>query len=78
MKEALTSLLKVKSIITILLTALMMVVILLEIQVQPEMMAMFTMSYGGIISFFFSKQKDADTITKTTMGDTDELEEASQ
>lgn len=58
MKERLSKLLSVKSIVTMGLTAGMLVLLFGNFQPPQEIMALFCTSYGAIITYFFTRKDD--------------------
>ena len=55
MKE-LRALLDVKSIVTLVFTGVFAYVIIAEVEMAPAMLALFSASYGSILTFFFTKK----------------------
>ncbi len=60
MKEAAISLLKVKSIVTILMTIGMLLLLSGLWQPANDIVTLFSTSYGAIITYFFTKKEDKD------------------
>jgi hypothetical protein len=58
MKEALTKLLKVKSIVTIVMTAALVVLLLTDRTPSQELLALYCTSYGSIITYFFTHKSE--------------------
>ena len=58
MKEAAISLLKVKSIVTILMTIGMLLLLSGLWQPANDIVTLFSTSYGAIITYFFTKKED--------------------
>lgn len=58
MKEALISLLKVKSVVTILMTIGMLLLLSGLWTPANEIITLFSTSYGAIITYFFTKKED--------------------
>jgi uncharacterized membrane protein len=56
--EALVALLKVKSLITIALTGVMVALLIGAFDPAKEVLALFCTSYGAIITYFFTHKKD--------------------
>lgn len=60
MREAAISLLKVKSIVTILMTIGMLLLLSGLWQPANDIVTLFSTSYGAIITYFFTKKEDKD------------------
>jgi hypothetical protein len=59
MKQAITALLKVKSILTLILTAALCALLLIPSLHPPEsVLALFCTSYGAVITYFFTRKKE--------------------
>ncbi len=58
MKNALTKLLKVKSIVTIALTAGMVLLLTGVVNPAAEVLALYSASYGAVITYFFTKKDE--------------------
>ena len=54
--EKLAKLLEVKSIVTITMTFVMAYLMLGSVQVQPELLALYSTSYGAIVTYFFTRK----------------------
>ncbi|MEG1778178.1 MAG: hypothetical protein RR209_04285 [Angelakisella sp.] len=58
MKEKLAKLVDVKSIVTIAMTAAMIAIMLGGIEVNKEMLMLFSTSYGAVITYFFTRKDE--------------------
>jgi len=56
MKEVVTNLFKVKSLVTLGLTAAFIVMLLSPIEVSRELLALFSTVYGSVITYFFTRK----------------------
>ena len=56
--EKLAKLLDVKSIVTITMTFVMTYLMVSGVAVQPELLALYSTSYGAIITYFFTKDNN--------------------
>ena len=61
MKRRLQNLLSVKSLVTIAMTAALIVLLFRPIEPQKELLTLFCTSYGAVITYFFTK-KDSDSM----------------
>ena len=61
MKETLVKLLKVKSIVTILLTVCMAALLLGRFNPSSELLALFSTVYGSVITYFFTRKDGTDS-----------------
>lgn len=57
MKENIAALIKVKSIVTLLLTGAMVALLFAPVEPSKEILALFCTSYGSIITYFFTKKE---------------------
>ena len=51
------NLFKIKNIVTLSVTYIMIMLVIGKIKVAPEVLALFSISYGGIMAYFFNKDK---------------------
>lgn len=51
-------LLEVKSLVTIAMTAAMVYMLVCNKTVQPELLALYSSSYGAVITYFFTRKSD--------------------
>ena len=58
MKEVLTKLLSVKSLVTLAMTGALVFLLFSERTPAKELLALFCTSYGAVISFFFTKREN--------------------
>jgi len=58
MREALTKLLKVKSIVTLIMTAALVALLFSDCKPTQELLALFCTSYGSIITYFFTHKSE--------------------
>ena len=56
MKNAITKLLKVKSLVTIVLTVGMVLLLLGVAKPPTEVLALYSTAYGSVITYFFTKK----------------------
>ena len=56
MKDKLSKLLEVKSLVTLALTAAMLGILFSGIRIQQDALALFCTSYGAIITYFFTRK----------------------
>ena len=57
MREKLTKLMKVKSLVTLLLTAAMTALLFLT-DCRDEVLPLFSASYGSVITYFFTRKQE--------------------
>jgi len=60
MKERLTKLIDVKSIVTIAMTAALVALLFTGAEPAKELLALYCTSYGAIIAYFFTKKDGGD------------------
>lgn len=58
MKEKFAKLIDVKSIVTLLMTIALIVLMFVNIEINKELLMLFSTSYGAIITYFFTKKKE--------------------
>lgn len=58
MKEKFAKLIDVKSIVTLLMTIALVVLMFVNIEINKELLMLFSTSYGAIITYFFTKKKE--------------------
>ena len=58
MKEKFAKLIDVKSIVTLLMTIALVVVIVVNVDINTELLMLFSTSYGAVITYFFTKKKE--------------------
>ena len=58
MKEIITKLLSVKSIVTLSMTAALIVLLLSGREPNKELLALYCSCYGAVITYFFTKKDD--------------------
>ena len=56
MKEKFAKLIDVKSIVTILMTVAMVLLLSGVFKPSPEVLSLFSMTYGAVITYFFTKK----------------------
>ena len=56
MKEKIAKLIDVKSIVTILMTVAMVLLLSGVFTPSPEVLSLFSMTYGAVITYFFTKK----------------------
>ena len=56
MKERLAKLIDVKSIVTIVMTAALVVLLFTGVEPAKELLALYCTSYGAVITYFFTKR----------------------
>ena len=61
MKEKFSNLIDVKSIVTLAMTAALVVLLFMEKQPPAELLALYCTSYGAVITYFFTKKTDTTT-----------------
>lgn len=57
MKEKIAKLIDVKSIVTLAMTAALIVMLVMRVELNKELLAVFCTSYGSIITYFFTKKE---------------------
>lgn len=57
MKEKIAKLTDVKSIVTLAMTAALIVMLVMRVELNKELLAVFCTSYGSIITYFFTKKE---------------------
>jgi len=60
MKDALIQLLKVKTIVTLLMTVALIVLLLGDFEPSKELLSLYCTSYGAVMAYYFTR-KDGDT-----------------
>jgi len=55
-KEKLAKLLEVKSIVTILMTVALVGILVSGVEIQREVLMLFSTSYGAVITYFFTRK----------------------
>lgn len=60
MKEKIAKLIDVKSIVTLTMTGIMAALLLGQFNPPTEIRTLFATSYGAVITYFFTKKKDAE------------------
>lgn len=58
--DRLCKLLEVKSIVTIAMTAALVYMLVSNVAIQPELLALYSSSYGAVVTYFFTR-KDSGT-----------------
>lgn len=58
MKEKFAKLIDVKSIVTLLMTIALVVLMFTNIEINKELLMLFSTSYGAVITYFFTKKKE--------------------
>ena len=58
MKEKWAKLIDVKSIVTLLMTIVLAILLLFNIETSKELLMLFSTSYGAVITYFFTKKKE--------------------
>lgn len=58
MKERLSNLLSIKSLVTLALTAVLVVLLLSEIEPSKELLTLYCTSYGSVMTYFFTKKEE--------------------
>ncbi len=58
MKEKIAKLIDVKSIVTLLMTIALVVLMFVNIEINKELLMLFSTSYGAVITYFFTKKKE--------------------
>lgn len=58
MKEKFAKLIDVKSIVTLLMTITLVVLMFTNIDINKELLMLFSTSYGAVITYFFTKKKE--------------------
>lgn len=55
MKEKIAKLIDVKSIVTLLMTIALVVLLFTNVEINKELLMLFSTSYGAVITYFFTK-----------------------
>lgn len=58
MKEKLIKLIDVKSIVTLVMTISLVVLMFINIEINKELLMLFSTSYGAVITYFFTRKKE--------------------
>lgn len=58
MKEKFAKLIDVKSIVTLLMTIALVVLMFVNVEINKELLMLFSTSYGAVITYFFTKKKE--------------------
>jgi hypothetical protein len=58
MKEKFAKLVDVKSIVTLVMTAIMAALLLGDFNTSKEMTALFATSYGAVVTYFFTRKNE--------------------
>ena len=58
MKEKFAKLIDVKSIVTLLMTIALVVLMFTNLEINKELLMLFSTSYGAVITYFFTKKKE--------------------
>lgn len=58
MKEKFAKLIDVKSIVTLLMTIALVVLMFTKVDINKELLMLFSTSYGAVITYFFTKKKE--------------------
>jgi hypothetical protein len=58
MKEKFAKLIDVKSIVTILMTAVMVYLLVVNTNPAPELLSLYSTTYGAVITYFFTKKSN--------------------
>ena len=58
MKEKFAKLTDVKSIVTLLMTIALVVLMFTKVDINKELLMLFSTSYGAVITYFFTKKKE--------------------
>lgn len=58
MKERLIKLIDVKSIVTLVMTISLVVLMFINIEINKELLMLFSTSYGAVITYFFTRKKE--------------------
>lgn len=58
MKEKFAKLIDVKSIVTLLMTIALVLLMFVNIEINKELLMLFSTSYGAVITYFFTKKKE--------------------
>ncbi len=58
MKEKLIKLIDVKSIVTLVMTVSLVVSMFSNIEINKELLMLFSTSYGAVITYFFTRKKE--------------------
>ena len=59
-RERIAKLIDVKSLVTLIMTIAMILLLTGVFNPSPEVLSLFSMTYGAIITYFFTKKKDAE------------------
>lgn len=57
-RERIAKLIDVKSLVTLIMTVAMVLLLTGVFKPSPEVLSLFSMTYGAIITYFFTKKKD--------------------
>ncbi len=58
MEERLIKLIDVKSIVTLVMTISLVVLMFINIEINKELLMLFSTSYGAVIAYFFTRKKE--------------------
>lgn len=58
MKDAVTKLLKVKSLVTLAMTAALVILLFSKVEPPKELISLFSTTYGAVITYFFTRKDD--------------------
>ncbi len=58
MKEKIAKLIDVKSIVTLVMTIALVVLMFVNVEINKELLMLFSTSYGAVITYFFTKKKE--------------------
>jgi len=58
MKERIANLLSLKSIVTLLMTALLAVMLLTEINPPKELLSLYCTTYGSVMTYYFTRKME--------------------
>lgn len=58
MKEKLIKLIDVKSIVTLVMTISLVVLMFINIEINKELLMLFSTSYGAVITYFFTRKEE--------------------
>ena len=59
-RERIAKLIDVKSIVTLVMTIAMVLLLTGTFNPSPEVLSLFSMTYGAVITYFFTKKKDTE------------------
>lgn len=62
MKDKIAKLIDVKSIVTLLMTIALVVLLFTKIEIDKELLMLFSTSYGAVITYFFTKNNKKEEI----------------